>query len=97
MIYVEVNFAVAATDSATAIDALTNEAPQMKSLSGNLGVRVLADPNAQGTITLLHQWTDLQSLDQYRNGPLFAQIGGILRPMMTGAPSTKVYEAQELN
>lgn len=93
MIYVEVNFCVAPRDRAAALDCLTKEAPVMRALSGNRGCRVLIDPTADGVVTLLHQWDDLASLDAYRSGPLFAQVGGVLRPMMTGAPSTVVYEA----
>ncbi len=97
MIYVEVNFTVAPADRPAAITCLRDEAPQMRAMPGNRSVRVLTDPNDNGSITLLHQWDNLVGLDAYRKGPLFAAIGGTLRPMMTGAPSTKVYEAQLLD
>lgn len=93
MIYVDVNFTVDPKDRPAAIDCLANEAPIMRKLPGNRDCRVLIDPNAQGAITLLHQWDDLASLDAYRSGPVFAQVGAVLRPMMTSAPSTVVYEA----
>ncbi len=96
MIMVEVTFTVAPEDCEEAIACLTREAPEMRALSGNQNCRVLVDPNAQGAVTLLHQWNDLDSLDAYRNGPLFAAVGSVLRPMMTGAPSTMVYEARTL-
>ena len=96
MIYVEVNFTVAPQDRAAAVASLNEEAPQMQALPGNQAMRVLIDPNNDGGITLLHQRDDLASLDAYRAGPLFAAIGGTLRPMMTGAPGTVVYEAQPL-
>jgi quinol monooxygenase YgiN len=93
MIYVEVNFCVAPQDRAAAVDCLTKEAPAIRAQSGNRGCRILIDPVADDVVTLLHQWDDLASLDAYRSGPLFAHLGGILRPMMTGAPSTMVYDA----
>ena len=93
MIIVEVNFTVAPNDHAQAITCLMQEQPQMRALSGNRATRVLADPSTEGAITLLHQWDDLAALDAYRAGPLFAAIGARLRPLMTGAPSTTVYEA----
>ncbi|MCK0095451.1 antibiotic biosynthesis monooxygenase [Yoonia sp. F2084L] len=96
MIYVEVNFSVAPKDRTAAVDCLTKEAPVMQGLPGNRGCRVLVDPVADDAVTLLHQWDDLASLDAYRTGPLFAQVGGVLRPMMTGAPSTVVYEASAI-
>lgn len=96
MIYVEVNFTVAAKDRPTAIACLTREEPQMRALSGNRACRVLIDPNDNGTVTLLHQWDDLASLDAYRAGPLFAKVGGTLRPLMTQTPSTTVYEARSI-
>ncbi len=96
MIHVEVNFTVASADRTAAITCLTDEAPQMRALPGNRAVRVLTDPGDEGAITLLHQWNDLASLDAYRAGPLFAAVGGILRPMMTGAPSTMVYDARPI-
>lgn len=93
MIYVEVNFTVSPDDRAAAVDCLTQEAPAMRALQGNQGARVLIDPLDDGAITLLHQWDALSSLDTYRAGPLFAQVAAVLRPMMTDAPSTVVYEA----
>jgi quinol monooxygenase YgiN len=96
MIYVEVNFSVTPGDRAAAIDCLNFEAPAMRALPGNRACRVLTDPNDSGAVTLLHRWDDLTSFDAYRTGPLLAQIGGVLRPMMTGAPSTVVYEATAL-
>lgn len=93
MIYVEVNFTVTPSDRPTAIDCLVKEAPIMRNLPGNRDCRVLIDPGAQDAVTLLHKWDDLASLDAYRTGPVFAQVGKVLRPMMSGAPSTMVYEA----
>lgn len=92
MIYVEVNFSVAPYDRSTAVTCLTNEKPKMRALSGNRACRVLTDPNDPCAITLLHQWDHPASLDAYRRGPLFADVGSVLRPMMTGVPSTAVYE-----
>lgn len=94
MIYVEVNFAVAPKDHAAAIACLQDEEPIMRDLPGNQACRVLTAPNDNGTVTLLHKWDDLASLNAYRAGPLFAKIGGTLRPLMTSAPSTVVYDAQ---
>ena len=93
MIYVEVNFTVSPSDRSSAIDVLTKEAPGMRALQGNRGSRVLIDSGANDAVTLLHQWDDLANLDAYRSGPLFADVGTVLRPMMTGAPSTTVYDA----
>jgi quinol monooxygenase YgiN len=96
MIYVEVNFTVTPDDRAAAVDCLTAEAPAMRALPGNRACRVLTDPLDTSAVTLLHRWDDLASLDAYRTGPLFAKVGGVLRPMMTDAPSTVVYEATAL-
>lgn len=92
MIYVEVDFQVNPDDRPAAVTCLTEEAPQMCALAGNRGCRVLIDPNAGGAVTLLHQWDEMASLDAYRSGSLFARVSSVLRPMMTGAPSTAVYE-----
>jgi len=86
MIYVEVNFIVAAANKAAALACLVTEAPVMQGLPGNKGCKVLADPQTEGAITLLHQWDTLADLDAYRNGPLLAKVGGVLRPMMTAPP-----------
>jgi quinol monooxygenase YgiN len=96
MIKVEVTFTVAPADRPAAVKCLTGEAPQMRALPGNQACKVLVDPNAADAVTLLHQWDDLESLDAYRNGPLFAAAGDVIRPMMTDAPSTTVYEARAL-
>jgi len=96
MIYVEVNFKVAPQNRSIAVDYLTKEVPVMQALPGNRGCRVLIDPAADDAVTLLHQWDDMAGLDAYRSGPLFAQLGGVLRPMMTGAPSTAVYDVSPI-
>jgi quinol monooxygenase YgiN len=93
MIYVEVNFSVARGNRDAAVACLTKEAPQMCALAGNRACRVLTDPNDPCAVTLLHQWDDLACLDRYRGGSLFAAVGVMLRPMMTWAPSTAVYDA----
>lgn len=97
MINVEVNFTVARSDQPAAIECLTKEGSKMHTLPGNRAYRILIDPSTDGAIILLHQWDDLASLDAYRNGPLFAAIGNVLRPMMTGAPSTAIYDATAIS
>lgn len=97
MINVTVNFTVAADDRPSAVACLQQEAPQMRALPGNRAVQVLVAPDDAGAVTLLHQWDDMASFDAYRAGPLFAKVGGVLRPMMTGKPRTDVYDAELLN
>ena len=92
MIHVEVSFSVAATDEAAAVNALVEAAPKMRALKGNLGARVLTDPQSAGAIILLHSWDTMADLDAYRGGPLMAEIGSVLRPIMVAAPVTTVYE-----
>ncbi|MEL6684536.1 MAG: antibiotic biosynthesis monooxygenase [Pseudomonadota bacterium] len=97
MIYVEVNFTVHPSDRTAAASYLLQEAPKMQALPGHRGYDVLLDASRDDAVTLLHQWDDIATLDAYRTGPLFAQVGGTLRPMMTGAPTTSVYDATLIN
>lgn len=94
MINVEVRFRTAANDRPAAIRCLTAEAPQMRRMSGNQSVQILVAPDHSEDIILLHRWDDLDSLNAYRDSPLFAAISHVLRPMMVNQPSTEVYEAQ---
>ena len=57
---------------------------------------MLINPQSEGAVTLLHRWDRLEDLDAYRSGPLMAKVGSVLRPMMTAAPSTVVYQEQPL-
>jgi quinol monooxygenase YgiN len=97
MIYVEVNFTVAPADKDAALQCLLDELPLMRNLVGNLGCKVLTDPQSEGAVTLLHRWNKLEDLDAYRSGPLMAKVGSILRPMMIAAPSTIVYQGHPLD
>ena len=94
MIHVEVNFEVAEANHNAAIDCLTDEMPLMRELPGNLGCRVMHDDIESVTITLHHQWCDIESFDAYRTGPVLAKVGAVLKPMMISAPRTMVYKAK---
>lgn len=94
MIHVEVDFKVREAHQSRALALLDHEIPKLHALPGNILCRILVDPKDESAITLQHQWADLASLDAHRCGPVMAKLGTALRPMMTGAPSTRVYEAE---
>jgi quinol monooxygenase YgiN len=96
MLIVIVDFAVAPADAALARSTLDAEAPIVRALAGNLGYSAWTDPRQTGAFRLMHEWTDASSLAAYRASDGFKTAGGVLFPLMTGTPSSRVFDADPM-
>jgi quinol monooxygenase YgiN len=94
MLIVIVDFAVAPRDAALAQSSLDGEASIVRALPGNLGYSVWASPHQPGAFRLMHEWTDDASFAAYRASDGFKTVGGVLFPLMTGTPSSRVFDAE---
>ncbi|OUS32209.1 hypothetical protein A9R01_11210 ['Osedax' symbiont bacterium Rs2_46_30_T18] len=53
-------------------------------------------PDKKGAVFICQSWSDLAAFDAYRASDLFASMIGEVKPMMSAAPKTEVFEAQLL-
>jgi quinol monooxygenase YgiN len=93
MLIVIVDFAVAPGNAALAQGTLDGEAPIVRALPGNLGYSAWADPDQPGAFRLMHEWTDDASFAAYRASDGFKAAGTVLLPLMTGTPTSRVFDA----
>jgi quinol monooxygenase YgiN len=89
-----VDFSTTATDRHTAIAQLEREQRVVSAMPGCLGFRVFASRQADTGITVLHEWTDTTSFDGYLASEAFSRSGAVLRPMMTGAPTSRRFRVE---
>jgi quinol monooxygenase YgiN len=88
------DFSTAAADRPTAIAQLEREQPAVDAMPGCLGFRAFASHQSDTAITVLHEWTDQASFDQYLASDAFGRSGEILRPLMTGTPSSRRFRVE---
>ncbi len=96
MLIVIVDFAVAPANTALAQITLDAEAPIVRALPGNLGYSVWTDPHHSGAFRLMHEWSDTASFAAYRASDGFKTVGAVLFPLMTGTPSSRVFDADPM-
>lgn len=89
-----VDFAVQPADRDTALSALRAEESVVRAMPGCQGYRHVLDPSDGGRITVLHEWDDRPSFDAYAASPTFATASAVLRPLMTGPPSSRRFVAE---
>ena len=63
-------------------------------MPGCVAFRVFASRQSDTSITVLHEWIDQPSFDAYLASEEFARSGEMLRPMMTGAPSSRRFRVE---
>jgi quinol monooxygenase YgiN len=88
-----VDFNTAATDRPAALAQLDGEREQVRAMPGNLAFRVFASREDDTGITIVHEWDDEASFAGYLRSESFAHAGKVLRPMMTGAPVSRRFNA----
>jgi quinol monooxygenase YgiN len=89
-----VDFSTTASDRQAAIAQLEREQPVVSAMPGCVAFRVFASRQNDTGVTVLHEWADTTSLDQYLASEAFARSGEVLRPMMTGAPSSRRFRVE---
>jgi quinol monooxygenase YgiN len=90
-----VDFAVTPANAALAQSTLDAEAPIVRSLPGNLGYSVWTDSHHTGAFRLMHEWSDAASFEAYRASDGFKAVGAVLFPLMTGTPTSRVFDAAQ--
>jgi quinol monooxygenase YgiN len=90
------DFSTAAADRPAAIAQLEREQPVVTAMPGCLAFRVFPDHPGGTGITVLHEWADQASFDGYLASDAFARSGAILRPMMTGSPTSRRFRVELL-
>jgi quinol monooxygenase YgiN len=94
MMIVLVDFAVAPLDRDFALTTLQTEAITVRAMHGNLGYHLRTDPENEGAMTLIHEWTDAGAFAAYRASDTFKAVGAALFPRMVGTPSTRIFTAE---
>jgi quinol monooxygenase YgiN len=93
MIICNVTATFSENEMQTALSILADETSKIAALPGNLAIQTFVSPITSGRVLITHEWDDLDALEAYRTGPILADTGAKLKPIMTSPPVTKVYEA----
>ena len=96
MLIAHVHFTVAPTERQRAIAALVGEVPNVRTMPGCLAFHPFLDVTDPAGIGIVHEWQDEASFEAYVTSAGFAEVGKILRPMMTAAPVSKRFDAKLL-
>lgn len=91
-----VDFSVTPENMRLAQATLADEAPIVRAMPGNLGYSVWCDPDIAGKLRLMHEWSNTANFEAYKATPVFKAVGAVLFPMMTGKPSSRLFEASEV-
>lgn len=94
MLIAIVDFDVAPSDRTAALDHLLAEVSAVSAMKGNRAYRPFADPLDDSRVTIVHEWESRIDFDAYLASPSFVRSGEVLRPMMSGAPNSRRFEAR---
>ncbi|MGL5817048.1 MAG: putative quinol monooxygenase [Phycicoccus sp.] len=89
-----VDFIVAPVERSGALAQLESERPEVRAMPGNLAFRVYASREDERVATIVHEWEDRDSFTRYLASEPFARSGAVIRPMMTGTPLSRRFEAE---
>ncbi len=96
MLIAHVLFTVAEDDRRAALDTLLAEVPAVRAMKGCVAFLPFADAAGPTGLGVLHEWETEADFAAYLASPGFAVTGQILRPMMTGAPISRRFDARLL-
>jgi quinol monooxygenase YgiN len=88
-----VTFTVAPNAVATALDALLAGAAAVRQMPGCIAFIPFANPSVDGGLGILHEWETAEAFTGYLASPVFAGFNEVLRPLMTGAPIGRRFDA----
>lgn len=86
-------FAVQPEAQHEALGVLLEEVPVVRKMEGCLAFIPFIDPTTTGGIGVLHEWTSEADFAAYLASPTFAAAGARLRPLMTGEPDSRRFDA----
>jgi quinol monooxygenase YgiN len=89
-----VDFSTPAADRPAALAQLDKESGEVRAMPGNIAFRVYAGREDDTQVTVVHEWQDEPSFAGYLDSASFARAGGVLRPLMTGAPVSRRFRAE---
>jgi quinol monooxygenase YgiN len=90
------DFTTAAADRPAALAQLDGERDEVRAMPGNVAFRVYASREDDTLVTVVHEWDNQASFAGYLGSAAFARSGKVLRPIMTGAPSSRRFSAELL-
>lgn len=93
MIIAHVTFSVAAEKRQEALDVLVSEIAGVRAMHGCLAFVPFVDPSDEISLGVLHEWETAADFAAYGSSSGFAEVGKALRPMMTGAPISRRFDA----
>jgi len=93
MLIAHVQFTVAPGDRAKALGTLLAEAPTVRAMKGCLSFLPFYDPTDASAIGIVHEWESSDDFAAYVASSGFAESGKILRPLMTGTPISRRFDA----
>ena len=96
MFIAHVFFAVAPSDRKQALDTLLAEVPAVRRMKGCKVFQPFADPLDPAGLGVIHEWESQEMFAAYAASEGFAEVGKILRPMMTNDPVSRRFDAKPL-
>ncbi len=96
MLIAHVYFTVAAAERQKALDTLLAEALTVRAMKGCQRFVPFLDPTSPDGLGILHEWDREEDFAAYTSSPGFTDVGQVLRPMMTGAPVSRRFDARPL-
>lgn len=88
------DFATSPTQRQAAIAQLEHEQPAVCAMRGCIAFRVFSSRQNETDITVVHEWIDQASFDEYLTSDAFARSGEVLRPMLTGTPLSRRFRVE---
>lgn len=93
MFIAHVDFDVAPEMRTHALAVLRMEVDEVRALGGCRSFAPYEDPALPGRISVVHEWDDAAAFAAYLASGAFARSNEELRPLMTGAPSSRRFDA----
>jgi quinol monooxygenase YgiN len=95
MILVTVRADFSPADTEKAIEILAGVQANAMKMDGHDVHEVCTVPAAPGRVFIFQRWSSMEAFDAYRASDFFAQMGADLKSLMTAAPETIIYDAEQ--
>lgn len=87
-------FAVRPEAQQEALGVLLEEVSAVRNMEGCVAFIPFIDPTTTGGVGVLHEWETEGDFAAYLASPTFAAAGERLRPLMTGEPDSRRFDAE---
>jgi quinol monooxygenase YgiN len=94
---VTITASFAQADVPTALACLKTAQVDALQSADCLKYQIYVDAEASGKIFVIHMWNNDTSFEAYRTSDLFGKTIAELGPLMTTAPESLSYDAQQMN